>query len=163
MGARWESRVPPLGPRGEGWVVIQAVLFTIVIVAGLIGVRWPDAVRVLGRLAASLLGLGGLVLASSAAITLGESVSPFPKPPHSSELKESGTFSHARHPIYGGLLLLSTAWSLAFSPLALIPTVALALALAFKSRLEEQWLVERHPAYLGYRSRVRRRFIPMVW
>ena len=29
------SRLPALGPRGEGWVVAQAVLFAIIAVAGL--------------------------------------------------------------------------------------------------------------------------------
>jgi protein-S-isoprenylcysteine O-methyltransferase Ste14 len=33
----------------------------------------------------------------------------------------------------------------------------------FKSRLEERWLIERHPAYAGYRARVRRRFVPYLW
>ena len=31
------SRVPPLGPRGEGWVVIQFVLLGLAVVAGLVG------------------------------------------------------------------------------------------------------------------------------
>jgi protein-S-isoprenylcysteine O-methyltransferase Ste14 len=55
------------------------------------------------------------------------------------------------------------AWSLALSPWALIPTGALAITLAVKSRLEEQWLIGRHPSYAGYRERVRRRFVPHLW
>lgn len=46
---------------------------------------------------------------------------------------------------------------------ALIPTGALAIALLLKSRLEERWLLDRHPAHAGYRRHVRRRFIPYLW
>jgi protein-S-isoprenylcysteine O-methyltransferase Ste14 len=105
----------------------------------------------------------GLWLVSSAVRTLGKSASPFPKPPTTSELKESGVYAHVRHPIYGGILMVSVALSLALSPWALIPTGALTCALAFKSRLEEQWLIERHPTYAGYRERVSRRFVPHLW
>jgi protein-S-isoprenylcysteine O-methyltransferase Ste14 len=80
-----------------------------------------------------------------------------------SKLKQSGVYALVRHPIYGGILLLSLAWSLARSPSALIPTGALAIALLFKSRLEERWLIDRHPAYAGYQERVRRRFVPYLW
>jgi protein-S-isoprenylcysteine O-methyltransferase Ste14 len=85
------------------------------------------------------------------------------EPPTASELKESGAYALVRHPIYGGILLLSLAWSLAFSPWALIPAGALAIGLAFKSRLEERWLIDRHPAYAGYRERVCRRFVRHLW
>jgi protein-S-isoprenylcysteine O-methyltransferase Ste14 len=155
--------VPSLGPRGEGWVVIQGVVFAAVIVTGLIGSRWPTELRVATRLSAILIGVTGVWLASSATWTLGRSVTPFPKPPPSSELKESGTFALVRHPIYGGLLLISTAWSLGFSPWALAPSGVLAIALTYKSQLEERWLVERHPTYSAYRERVRRRFVPYLW
>jgi len=97
-------------------------------------------------------GAAGLWLAASAIGTLGKSVSPFPKPPATSELKESGVYALVRHPIYGGILLLSPAWSLALSPWALIPTGTLAIALVCKSRLEERWLIDLHPGYAGYRS-----------
>jgi RNA polymerase sigma factor (sigma-70 family) len=57
------------------------------------------------------------------------SVSPFPEPPATSELEESGGYALVRHPIYGGVLLVSVAWSLGRSPWALIPTAALTVAL----------------------------------
>ena len=108
-------------------------------------------------------GAAGLWLAASAIGTLGRSVSPFPKPSADSELKESGVYALVRHPIYGGILLLCLAWSLALSPWALIPTGTLAIALVFKSRLEERWLIDRHPGYADYRQRVHRRFVPRLW
>jgi protein-S-isoprenylcysteine O-methyltransferase Ste14 len=157
------TRIPTLGPRGEGWVLLQATLLVGVVVAGLGGARWPTNLRAPAVLIAIISGAAGLWLAASAIPTLGKSVSPFPKPPATSELKESGVYALVRHPIYGGILLLSLAWSLALSPWALIPTGALAIALVLKSRLEERWLIDRHPAYAGYRARVRRRFVPHIW
>jgi protein-S-isoprenylcysteine O-methyltransferase Ste14 len=157
------TRIPALGPRGEGWVLIQTTLFAGVVVAGLGSARWPEGLQSPMLVVAIVAGSAGLGLAASATATLGRSVSPFPKPPATSELKESGVYGLVRHPIYGGVLLLSVAWSLGLSPWALIPTGALAVALALKSRLEERWLIDRHPAYAGYRARVRRRFVPYLW
>jgi protein-S-isoprenylcysteine O-methyltransferase Ste14 len=144
-------------------VLIQTILLVGVVVAGVVGARWPENLLVPALVIAIISGAAGLWLAVSAIGTLGKSVSPFPKPPATAELKESGVYGLVRHPIYGGILLLSLAWSLALSPWALIPTGALAIALVFKSRLEERWLIDRHPAYTGYRGRVRRRFVPYLW
>jgi protein-S-isoprenylcysteine O-methyltransferase Ste14 len=80
-----------------------------------------------------------------------------------SELKESGIYALVRHPTDGGILLLSLAWSLALSPWALFPTGTLDIALVFKSRLEERWLIDLHPGYAGYRERVRHRFVVRPW
>lgn len=160
---RVTTHIPALGPRGEGWVLIQATLLAGVVVAGLEGARWPKPLRGPVLAIAIISGTAGLGLVASATATLGTSVSPFPKPPATSEFKESGIYALVRHPIYGGILLVSVAWSLGLSPWALIPTGALAVALGFKSRLEERWLIDRHPAYAGYRARVRRRFVPYLW
>jgi protein-S-isoprenylcysteine O-methyltransferase Ste14 len=157
------TRIPALGPRGEGWVLIQAALVAGVVVAGLVGAQWPADLQLPALVAVVIAGAAGLWLAAAAVGTLGKSVSPFPRPPATSELKESGVYARVRHPIYGGILLLSLAWSLALSPWALVPAGALAVALVLKSRLEERWLVDRHPAYAGYRARVRRRFVPYLW
>jgi hypothetical protein len=37
--------VPSLGPRGEAWVLIQAVLLVGAIVAGLVGAPWPEELQ----------------------------------------------------------------------------------------------------------------------
>jgi protein-S-isoprenylcysteine O-methyltransferase Ste14 len=161
--AERRTRIPTFGPRGEGWVFIQAIVLVGVAVVGLLGARWPENLQAPALVGAIISGVAGLWLASSGVRTLGTSLSPLPKPPTTSELTDSGAFALVRHPIYGGILLVALAWSLALSPWALVPTGALAVALAFKSRLEEQWLVDRHPAYAGYRERVRRRFVPYLW
>ena len=156
-------RVPTLGPRGEGWVVIQMILLVGVAVTGLLGARWPPNLRAPALVTAIISGVAGLWLAGSGVRALGTSLSPLPKPPTRSELTDSGVYALVRHPIYGGILLLALAWSLALSPWALAPAGALAIALALKSHLEEHWLTVRHPTYPGYRERVRRRFVPYLW
>jgi protein-S-isoprenylcysteine O-methyltransferase Ste14 len=160
----WHSaRIPALGPRGEGWVAFQAILVAGVLVVGLIDSRWPSYLDVATLVVALVFAGVGLCLAASAAATLGKAASAFPKPAARSTLKESGAYLLVRHPIYGGILLLSLAWSLTHSPWALIPTGALAIALDLKSRIEEQWLIGRYPAYTSYLRRVRRRFVPYLW
>ena len=144
-------------------MIIQTILLVGIAVAGLGGARWPEHLRVPAQVIAIMAGAAGLWLAASAIRTLGGSVSPFPKPPPTSELKGSGVYALVRHPIYGGILLLCLAWSLALSPWALMPTGTLAIALVCKSRLEERWLIDRHPGYAGYRERVRHRVVPRIW
>ena len=43
--------VPDLGPRGEGWVALQAVLFVAVIATGIAGPLWAGPARAIGALA----------------------------------------------------------------------------------------------------------------
>ena len=55
--------VPDLGPRGEGWVVLQGVLFVLIIGAGLLG--WPCSgpTRTVGIIAgAGLLSFGFVLI-----------------------------------------------------------------------------------------------------
>ncbi len=50
---------------------------------------------------------------------LGRQITPFPKPVEQGSVKRSGAYGLVRHPMYGGVLLLTLAWSLVSSPLAL--------------------------------------------
>ena len=155
--------LPELGPRGEGWVVLQVVLLVLIGIVGVLGPRWPgDWDRVTWALVA-LCVAGAAVLLIGGFFRLGAQVTPFPKPVEGGELKERGVYGLVRHPIYGGVLLLSLGYSLAASPLSLVPTALLALLFEGKRRREEVWLAERHPGYEDYRRRVRRSFIPYLW
>jgi protein-S-isoprenylcysteine O-methyltransferase Ste14 len=143
--------------------VLQAVLLFAVLAAGPLGPGWPAAVARPFLAVAVVLAVVGAWLFFAGAFGLGAQLTPYPKPVRDGEIRDSGVFGLVRHPIYGGVLLLALAWSLATSPLALVPTALLAALLEAKSRREETWLEEHQPAYGDYRRRVTRRFIPFLW
>lgn len=152
--------LPPLGPRGEGWVVAQSVIGVAIIVCGFVGARWPAS----GRAALAVFGVltlaAGVVLFALGVSALGSSLTPYPRPAEAATFREHGIYGRVRHPIYGGVLLAATGWSLARSPLALGATALLWILLELKSRHEESMLLSRYAEYEAYRRRVRRRFIP---
>jgi protein-S-isoprenylcysteine O-methyltransferase Ste14 len=66
-----------------------------------------------------------------------------------------------RHPIYGGLVLLLTGYTLAWSNWTVALLVGF-IALQYfqaKARAEERWLLRRFPAYEAYMRQVRRRVV----
>ena len=157
------TTLPSLGPRGEGWFLIQVALLAVVVAVSVFGESWPDEARVLRLVTAVLLGAAGVALAVPSVFSLGRSITPLPRPRQHADLKQSGPYAKVRHPIYGGLLLIALSWSLLTSPWALVPSGALGIFFALKARLEERWLIERFPEYADYARRVRRRFVPYVW
>ncbi len=154
---------PALGPRGEGWVATQLLLLVLLVVAGALGPEWPDGVERALVAAAFVVATPGAFLFLAGALRLGAQLTPFPRPVEGAALREDGVYGLVRHPIYGGAILLASAWSLATSYLALTTAVALAALFEAKSRREELWLAEHDPAYEAYRRRVRRRFVPYLW
>jgi len=68
------TRIPTLGPRGEGRVIIQTIFLVGVAVAALGGWRWPENLRVPAQVIAIMCRPVGLWLAASAIGTLGKSV-----------------------------------------------------------------------------------------
>jgi protein-S-isoprenylcysteine O-methyltransferase Ste14 len=156
-------RLPTLGTRGEGWVIIQSVLLAATIAAGLLGSPWPEQARLPRLVGVFALGATGAWLLIAGAASLGSALTPMPRPHNRTVLKRTGIYSKVRHPIYGGVILLAFAWSFAMSPWALIPSAALLILFAVKARLEEQLLTERFPEYRDYARGVRRRFLPYVW
>jgi protein-S-isoprenylcysteine O-methyltransferase Ste14 len=154
-----------LGPRGEGWVALQSGLFVIIVLSALTSVYWPDSVGGVLVVVGLVLILAALVLLVLAAISLllARSTTVFPRPRASAVLAESGIYRRVRHPVYGSVLLLTVGWSLAESPLGLIPTALLAVVFDLKARVEETWLEERLPGYARYRERTPRRFVPGLY
>jgi protein-S-isoprenylcysteine O-methyltransferase Ste14 len=158
------SRLPSLGPRGEGWVLLQlAVLFAV----AWTGVEGRGAID--GLAAGLLAGVGVILIVAGAGLVLrgfqglGRNLTSVPRPRPEAELVESGIYGRVRHPIYGGLVIAALGWSLALVSFLALPFVlALAVFLDLKSRREEVWLRERFPGYDAYAAGTRR-LIPWVY
>ena len=154
------SRLPALGPRGEGWVAAQLILFALIAAAGLRdtagrapGEPWVSVASAAGLAA---IAAGGFV-AARGAWDLRSSLSPFPRPVAGASLVETGAYRFIRHPIYSGLVLGAIGWGfLTASILAIAGAALLFLLFDGKSRREEVWLADEYPGYRAYRQRTRR-------
>lgn len=149
-----------MAKRGEGWFVLQMMLFAVILLAPRIPpVSLPAWARGLGL---AILAVGGL-LGTWGMVALGRNLTPFPKPIEGGSLVTAGPYRLVRHPIYAGLIFGTLGWALFRSNLL---GVGLAIALfAFfdlKSRREERWLAEAYPGYGEYRGQVRK-LIPFVY
>lgn len=157
------SKLPSLGPRGEGWVVLQVLLLGVVAIAGTAGPAWGGASgTVTTALGVALVGAGGL-LAARGVIDLRDALTPLPHPRDGAELVDSGAYRLARHPIYGGIVVGSLGYGLVMaSPPAIAGALVLLVFFRLKSGREERWLEARYPGYAAYRARTRR-MIPWVY
>jgi hypothetical protein len=72
-------QIPPLGPRGEGWTIIQVALMFAIIVAGG-GPSVADGRSSLRRGAGILIAIGGVVMLAGGMVGLRHSLTPFPRP-----------------------------------------------------------------------------------
>lgn len=157
------TRLPSLGPRGEGWVALQGLLFIAFALAAAFGPGWPAGARGALLVIGIVVAIFGAVQVAAAFLGLGKSLTALPHPKPDAELRTDGVYGMVRHPIYGGVLLGLVGVALATSPAALVPTLLLALLFEGKRRVEEAWLEERFEGYAEYERRVRRAFIPGLW
>jgi protein-S-isoprenylcysteine O-methyltransferase Ste14 len=160
------SRLPALGPRGEGWVVAQFVLFTIIAAAGLRDLVGHGSITPWGP-PFSVIGIGAIVVGGGVAgrgiWDLRSGLSPFPRPIAGAPLVEFGAYRLIRHPIYSGLVLGAIGWGLVTGSILAIGAAGLLfLLLAAKSRREEVWLLALHPQYGAYQQRTKR-LIPWIY
>jgi protein-S-isoprenylcysteine O-methyltransferase Ste14 len=150
--------LPSLGPRGEGWVLIQGVLLVVVVAAGWsLGPDWSGPLRLAGTVVGIVLITGGIVLVFRGFVDLDGALTPLPRPRDGAKLVETGAYGFVRHPIYGGLILAAFGWAIVqASIVAVALAVVLAAFLRVKSAREEAWLEQRFPAYAAYRARTPR-------
>lgn len=155
----------------DPWVWGQTALMLLVVVAAPLVPRHLDlgqANFVLNRVDPTWIRwFGGVILAAGALVlawgvrSLGRNITPGTEPLPNAELISSGAYQHMRHPIYAGLVLLLSGYTLAWSNWTLALLVGLVALQYFqaKARAEERWLVRRFPEYEGYMRQVRRRVL----
>jgi protein-S-isoprenylcysteine O-methyltransferase Ste14 len=157
------SGLPSLGPRGEGWVALQGVLLVAIAACGFLPPAWDGPARLVAAAVGAALIAAGIALAVAGMRDLRENLTPLPRPRDGGALIETGAYSLARHPIYGGLVIAAFGWGLVIaSTVALVLALGLLVFFDLKSRREEAWLEASYPDYPAYRRRTRR-LIPFLY
>jgi protein-S-isoprenylcysteine O-methyltransferase Ste14 len=144
------------GERGEAYFAAQAALMLCVVLGG---------VPLVGDFLMLLLGpgllLAGLGVSVVSVKDLGSSLSPWPKPAESAELKTDGLYAYVRHPMYAGVLAACAGLGIVTgSATRLLLTAVLLYVLDVKSDYEEAQLVEAYPGYKAYQAKVTNKFFP---
>ena len=156
-------KLPDLGRRGEGWVVLQVVLLVAILGAGFLGPVWAGPARLVGAILGVASIIVGLGLLAGGVLGLRRQLTAFPRPVPGGRLIEDGVFGLVRHPMYGGGVLVALGWGLAMaSPMVIAGALVLGVFFDLKSRREEAWLAEQFAGYAAYRRRTRR-LIPWVY
>jgi protein-S-isoprenylcysteine O-methyltransferase Ste14 len=155
------SRIPSLGPRGEGWTILQGV----VMVAILAAVAWTPQAQPTDGAAGTVIAALGWVALAAGILVFGSSLwllqraaalTALPHPIDSGSMVSSGPYRLIRHPIYSGLILAATGVALLrYSPATFGLAIVLLVILDLKRRREEAWLLERYPDYKAYRARTK--------
>jgi protein-S-isoprenylcysteine O-methyltransferase Ste14 len=157
------SRLPALGPHGEGWFLAQFVIFAGIFATGGLGSSWAGPARAIGLAAGSVFAVLGGLLTVRGVLDLRENLTPFPRPLAGGRLVDDGAYGLVRHPIYGGLVVDAAGWGLATASLPALAGAALLLGFFdLKSRREESWLADQYEGYASYRARTRR-LLPWIY
>ena len=91
LGRRRET-LPQLGRRGGGWVALQIVLLTAILLSALVGLGWPSQLEPLTYTIGGLLVAAGvgMLVAGGGGLARVSAVTPFPAPRTGSNLQTSG-------------------------------------------------------------------------
>jgi protein-S-isoprenylcysteine O-methyltransferase Ste14 len=151
------------GSRGGWWVVAQVPVllgaFFLPLWTGVGMLAWDSA----GQWAGFALTAAGGVVSLVGLVTLGDALSPYPRPRDCSSLKQHGIYKLVRHPIYCGLMLGSIGWALWWGSVAGVAYGVVVFAFFDrKSVREEIWLREHHAGYAAYARRVKK-FLPGIY
>lgn len=148
---------------GTYWVMAQIVFFTVIALVLFGDGSLPSLDLDWLRIAGALILVLGTCLILASARSLGRALTPLPEPAPGASMVETGPYRLARHPIYGGAVLLFLGASLVLgSRIGAVLSVGLLGFFWLKSGYEERRLRIAYPSYTSYRHRVRRRFIPFL-
>jgi protein-S-isoprenylcysteine O-methyltransferase Ste14 len=146
------------GTRGEWWVVAQVLLLA---AAAILSPAGPKVVS--SPAAAATVALIGAVMLVTGAVALGSNLSILPSPREGAQVVRHGVYRWVRHPIYGGVILLTIGWAVYRGDLLhVLLAVGICLFFAAKASREERYLQDRFPDYTVYRRRTWR-FMPWVY
>ncbi|MGE3525727.1 MAG: isoprenylcysteine carboxylmethyltransferase family protein [Gemmatimonadales bacterium] len=146
----------------DPWVWGQFVLIALV---GVLAARFhPSTPDPLVQLAGAFVLGVGLFTILAAMTFLGPNLTPGTEPLPHGTLITRGPYAFVRHPIYTGVVLLLTGYTMAWGSLP-AGMLVLAVSLGYfegKARAEERWLVKKQPEYAAYMTRVPR-IVPFGW
>ena len=146
------------GTRGEWWVVAQVLLLAAVASLPSAGPKVVSAPA-----AAATVALIGVIILLAGAVAVGSSLSVLPSPREGARLVRHGVYRWVRHPIYGGVILLTVGWAVYRGDLLhVVLAVGIALFFGAKTSREERYLQDRFSDYAGYRRHTWR-FVPWVY
>jgi len=80
------------------------------------------------------------------------------------KLIDTGLYSHIRHPLYSGAVLMILGMPIALgSWISLIPAAIGVLSLIIRIKFEEEMLIKGMDGYIEYRTRVKYKLIPKIY
>lgn len=149
--------------RGGWWVLAQVpVMLGALVVPLAWGAGSFDGANAIQLAGAGLTALG-IALAIAGLASLGSALTPFPRPLAKARLRQSGVYAWVRHPVYGGVILASLGWAMAWLSLpGILFGVLVVLFFDRKSAFEERLLGARFPEYADYARRVRK-LLPWIY
>lgn len=154
---------PPDRWRANSLLAVQFVLFLAAAVALASDGALPDGEATGPGILGAVLAMLGLFIAFVASRRLGAAMTASPVPKANAQLVVSGPFRYARHPIYGGVVLVIAGTALFLDSVnGLIAAAVLGAFFWFKTGYEERQLRMRFSGYSAYRQVVRRRLIPFL-
>ncbi|MDH4133215.1 MAG: isoprenylcysteine carboxylmethyltransferase family protein [Gammaproteobacteria bacterium] len=160
-----KKKDPGFSGRGGWWVAAQFALFALIVAMP----RWIGQEPLAGGrgelmfVAGILTMVAGVVVSVLGGLTLGKSLTPYPRPLAKSALRTTGMYAWVRHPIYSGIVLATLGWALYHRSVAMLVWVpVLLLFFDRKAAREEVWLSKKFPGYAAYRRRVRK-LVPGIY
>ena len=140
------------------YVVLQFILFALFFInKRFIDFDRPNSPYI--EIPAIVIGVLGIVIIVMGIVNLDRNLTPFPTPRKNSKLILTGIYAYIRHPIYSGILIAMLGYTVyTLSVERLIYTLLMLVVFYFKSKVEEQLLLEKFPYYKDYLSSTGRFF-----